>query len=54
MRLWRKENPSTPGEYKLEQPLWKIVQNFFQKLKKKRKKRKTSNSTSSIHLRKTK
>ena len=36
---WRKENTSTLGEYKLEQPLWKIVENFFQKLKKRKKKK---------------
>ena len=52
---WRKGNTSTLGEYKLEQPLWKIVENFFQKLKKKKKKKKTrkfNNSTSDIHLKK--
>ena len=38
--MWRKENPSIPGEYKLEQPLWKIVQNFFRKLKKRKGKEK--------------
>ena len=37
--MWRKENPSTSGEYKLEQLLWKIVQKFFQKLKKKKERK---------------